>query len=70
MKNMNHFALFLVTALVLTACGAGNGHVHRPPLPAQNMDSSETSANYKDIGVGATGTLTYRATGAVVTIRR
>ena len=34
----------------------------------QNLDSSGTTANYRDIGVGAAGTLTYGAKGAVVSM--
>jgi hypothetical protein len=34
----------------------------------QNLDSSGTSATYSDIGVGAAGTLTYGATGTLVSM--
>lgn len=89
MKNMNHFALTLATALVLTACGGGDGDstpivdkgVGTKGTPAapvtatftghhylQNMDASGTTANYKDVGVGVAGTLTYGATGTVVSM--
>ena len=34
----------------------------------QNLDSSGSTANYRDIGVGAAGTLTYGAKGSVISM--
>lgn len=45
----------------VTATFTGYSHL-------QNLDASGSTANYRDIGVGAAGTLTFGATGTVVSM--